>query len=100
MTHAPTPTGPFYHGTRADLAPGDLLAPGLCFAQLRFRLQLRDAQAVLDHLLRPVDASRQLRFRQAQGERSSTRRSGCELAKARGGNESLAPGRWYVITPV
>ena len=21
-------TGPFYHGTRADLAPGDLLAPG------------------------------------------------------------------------
>jgi hypothetical protein len=28
MTHAPTPTGPFYHGTRADLAPGDLLTPG------------------------------------------------------------------------
>ena len=30
---APAPTGPdaganFYHGTRADLAPGDLLAPG------------------------------------------------------------------------
>ena len=28
MTYAPTPTGPFYHGTRADLAPGDLLTPG------------------------------------------------------------------------
>ena len=26
MTHAPT--APFYHGTRADLAPGDLLTPG------------------------------------------------------------------------
>ena len=24
----PRPTGPFYHGTRADLAPGDLLVPG------------------------------------------------------------------------
>lgn len=23
-----TPTGPFYHGTRADLAPGDLIGPG------------------------------------------------------------------------
>ena len=21
-------TGPYYHGTRADLTPGDLLAPG------------------------------------------------------------------------
>ena len=28
MTYAPTPTGPFYHGTRADLSPGDLLSPG------------------------------------------------------------------------
>ena len=28
MTYAPNATGPFYHGTRADLAPGDLLAPG------------------------------------------------------------------------
>jgi rifampin ADP-ribosylating transferase len=28
MTHAPTPTPPIYHGNRADLAPGDLLAPG------------------------------------------------------------------------
>ena len=28
MTHALNATGPFYHGTRADLAPGDLLAPG------------------------------------------------------------------------
>ena len=28
MTHASNATGPFYRGTRADLAPGDLLAPG------------------------------------------------------------------------
>jgi hypothetical protein len=28
MTYASAATGPFYHGTRADLAPGDLLAPG------------------------------------------------------------------------
>lgn len=28
MTYAIDATGPFYHGTRADLAPGDLLAPG------------------------------------------------------------------------
>ena len=28
MTHAIDATGPFYHGTRADLAPGDLLTPG------------------------------------------------------------------------
>ena len=48
MTYAIDATGPFYHGTRADLAPGDLLAPGLCFAQLRFRLRLRRPQAVVD----------------------------------------------------
>ena len=34
MTYATDATGPFYHGTRADLAPGDLLSPG-------FTLQLR-----------------------------------------------------------
>jgi rifampin ADP-ribosylating transferase len=28
MTYASAAIGPFYHGTRADLAPGDLLAPG------------------------------------------------------------------------
>ena len=28
MTYAKDATGPFYHGTRADLAPGDLLRPG------------------------------------------------------------------------
>jgi len=28
MTYAIDATGPFYHGTRADLAVGDLLAPG------------------------------------------------------------------------
>jgi len=28
MTYAPIPTGPFYHATRADLAPGDWLTPG------------------------------------------------------------------------
>ena len=28
MTYASAATGPFYHGTRADLAPRDLLAPG------------------------------------------------------------------------
>jgi hypothetical protein len=28
MTYAPDATPPFYHGTRADLRPGDLLAPG------------------------------------------------------------------------
>jgi Rifampin ADP-ribosyl transferase len=28
MTYAIDATGPFYHGTRADLKPGDLLAPG------------------------------------------------------------------------
>jgi len=28
MTYAADATGPFYHGTRADLSPGDLLAPG------------------------------------------------------------------------
>jgi rifampin ADP-ribosylating transferase len=28
MTYARDATGPFYHGTRADLAVGDLLAPG------------------------------------------------------------------------
>ena len=29
MTYAKDATGPFYHGTRADLSPGDLLRPGL-----------------------------------------------------------------------
>jgi rifampin ADP-ribosylating transferase len=28
MTYAIDATGPYYHGTRADLAPGDLLTPG------------------------------------------------------------------------
>jgi rifampin ADP-ribosylating transferase len=28
MTYAKDATPPFYHGTRADLAPGDLLTPG------------------------------------------------------------------------
>jgi len=28
MTYATDATPPFYHGSRADLAPGDLLAPG------------------------------------------------------------------------
>lgn len=28
MTYAKDASGPFYHGTRADLAPSDLLAPG------------------------------------------------------------------------
>jgi rifampin ADP-ribosylating transferase len=28
MTYAINATRPFYHGTRADLAPGDLLTPG------------------------------------------------------------------------
>lgn len=28
MTYAKHATGPYYHGTRADLEPGDLLAPG------------------------------------------------------------------------
>ena len=28
MTYASNATGPFYHGTRAALAPGDLLTPG------------------------------------------------------------------------
>ena len=28
MTYASAATGPFYHGTRAELAPGDLLARG------------------------------------------------------------------------
>ena len=28
MTYAKDATPPFYHGTRADLAPGGLLAPG------------------------------------------------------------------------
>ena len=28
MTYAIDATGPFYHGTRADMAAGDLLAPG------------------------------------------------------------------------
>ena len=28
MTYAIDATGPFYHGTRADLAPGGLLTPG------------------------------------------------------------------------
>jgi rifampin ADP-ribosylating transferase len=28
MTYAKDATGPYYHGTRADLKPGDLLAPG------------------------------------------------------------------------
>ena len=28
MTYAINATGPIYYGTRADLAPGDVLAPG------------------------------------------------------------------------
>jgi hypothetical protein len=48
MTYASAATSPFYRGARADLAPGDLLTPGSCLAQLRFHLQLRDAQAVVD----------------------------------------------------
>jgi rifampin ADP-ribosylating transferase len=28
MTYASDATGPFYHGTRADLSVGDLLSPG------------------------------------------------------------------------
>ena len=45
MTYAKDATPPFYHGTRADLQVGDLLAPGL-------RLQLSGAEALLDLLLR------------------------------------------------
>ncbi len=28
MTSKAAPTGPYYHGAKADLAPGDLIAPG------------------------------------------------------------------------
>ena len=41
MTYAKDATGPFYHGTRADLAPGDLLAPGNPTQPCRSRAPLR-----------------------------------------------------------
>ena len=40
MTDTPVSTGPFYHGTRADLAIGDLLVAG---RQSNFRAEMRSS---------------------------------------------------------
>ncbi|HEY6817662.1 MAG TPA: NAD(+)--rifampin ADP-ribosyltransferase [Croceibacterium sp.] len=70
MIYAINATGPFYRGTRADLAPGDLLTP-------RSHLQLRRPQAVVDLLLRHA----------RRGD------LGCELAKGAGRE------RIYLVEP-
>src|SRR5688500_6408406 len=75
MTYAAAATSPFYHGTRADLAPGDLLAPG-------FTSNYADRKLSWIYFSGTLDAAIW----------------GCELAKGPKGHES-ARERIYIVEP-
>jgi rifampin ADP-ribosylating transferase len=75
MTYAVDATGPFYHGTRADLAPGDLLSPG-------FTSNYADRTLSWIYFSGTLDAAIW----------------GCELARGPKGNEN-ARERIYVVEP-
>lgn len=70
MTYAKDATGPFYHGTRADLAVGDLLAPGFASNYGGLRLSWIYFSGVLESAI-----------------------WGCELAKGEGRQ------RIYIVEP-
>ena len=70
MTYAKDATGPFYHGTRADLATGDLLSPGFTSNFAERKLSWIYFSATLDAAI-----------------------WGCELAKGEGRE------RIYVVEP-
>ncbi len=75
MTCAIDATGPFYHGTRADLKPGDLLAPGFMSNYQAQRLSWIYFSGALDAAI-----------------------WGCELAKGPEGRED-ARERIYIVEP-
>ena len=75
MTYAADATGPFYHGTRADLAVGDLLSPGFASNYADRRLSWIYFSGTLDAAI-----------------------WGCELAKGPEGDEN-ARERIYVVEP-
>ena len=75
MTYAVDATGPYYHGTRADLAPGGLLAPG-------FTSNYADRKLSWIYFSGTLDAAIW----------------GCELAKGPKGNEN-ARERIYIVEP-
>jgi rifampin ADP-ribosylating transferase len=75
MTYAIDATGPFYHGTRADLKVGDLLSPG-------FTSNFADRKLSWIYFSGTLDAAIW----------------GCELAKGPKGNED-ARQRIYVVEP-
>lgn len=75
MTYAINATGPFYHGTRADLAVGDLLAPGFISNYAERKLSWIYFSGTLDAAI-----------------------WGCELAKGPEGQEN-ARERIYVVEP-
>jgi rifampin ADP-ribosylating transferase len=70
MTYAADATGPYYHGTRADLKPGDLLAPGFTSNYQAEKLSWIYFSATLDSAI-----------------------WGCELAQGDG------PERIYIVEP-
>lgn len=75
MTYAKDATGPFYHGTGADLSTGDLLKPG-------FTSNFADRKLSWIYFSGTLDAATW----------------GCELAKGPKGNES-ARERIYIVEP-
>ena len=75
MTYAKDATGPFYHGTRADLAVGDHLAPGFTSNFVERKLSWIYFSGTLDAAI-----------------------WGCELAKGPKGNEN-ARERIYIVEP-
>ena len=75
MIYASAATGLFYHGTRADLAPGDLLAPGFASNYADRKLSWVYFSGTLDAAI-----------------------WGCELAKGPKGNEN-ARERIYLVEP-
>ena len=70
MTYAKDATGPFYHGTRADLAAGELLSPGFTSNYAERKLSWIYFSATLDAAI-----------------------WGCELAKGEGRE------RIYIVEP-
>jgi hypothetical protein len=75
MTYAADASGPFYHGTRADMSPGDLLAPG-------FTSNYADRKLSWIYFSGTLDAAIW----------------GCELAKGPQGQED-ARERIYLVEP-
>jgi Rifampin ADP-ribosyl transferase len=75
MTYAADATGPFYHGTRADLKVGDLLAPGFTSNYAERKLSWIYFSGTLDAAI-----------------------WGCELAKGPEGQEG-ARERIYIVEP-